>query len=233
MKRMLLALGLCIFFSLSLPVFAHSGGTDSDGGHHDGSDYHYHHGYPAHDHWDMDNDGDLDCPYLFDDNTGGKNDNNVNVSNRPSNSTQADTSSKHILTIVIAPLLLIILAFVIESYLNRDSSHNISVALADCWIISVSIVILSQFESGPGFNNSMLARVDIYDIITTLLNGVCCFFGVGALSMVLSALLSCTLLPKRIIDKFQRHIIICITIFIVIAHVAKVLGVLEFVNIFA
>lgn len=60
---------LCL---ISMPVFAHSGDTDSKGGHTDHStgDYHYHHGYPAHDHYDMDGDGDRDCPYLFDDKTG-------------------------------------------------------------------------------------------------------------------------------------------------------------------
>lgn len=60
---------LCL---LCIPVYAHSGGTDSNGGHTDSStgDYHYHHGYSAHDHYDMDGDGDVDCPYDFDDKTG-------------------------------------------------------------------------------------------------------------------------------------------------------------------
>lgn len=42
-----------ILISLSnLTVFAHSGGTDSAGGHYNRStgEYHYHHGYPAHQH---------------------------------------------------------------------------------------------------------------------------------------------------------------------------------------
>ena len=49
-------------------VYAHSGGTDSKGGHYNRStgEYHYHHGYSAHQHKDMDGDGDLDCPYEFD-----------------------------------------------------------------------------------------------------------------------------------------------------------------------
>lgn len=53
-------------------TYAHSGGTDSAGGHYDSSsgEYHYHHGYPAHDHYDMDGDGVADCPYAFDDKTG-------------------------------------------------------------------------------------------------------------------------------------------------------------------
>lgn len=41
-------------FSLNIGVFAHSGGTDSKGGHYDRSsgEYHYHHGYEAHFHYD-------------------------------------------------------------------------------------------------------------------------------------------------------------------------------------
>lgn len=43
-------------------AFAHSGGTDSKGGHYVNgtSEYHYHHGYPAHDHPNG------QCPYEFD-----------------------------------------------------------------------------------------------------------------------------------------------------------------------
>jgi hypothetical protein len=60
---------VCIVL-LFFPVFAHSGRTDSKGGHNSSDGYHYHHGYSAHDHWDMDGDGILDCPYDFDDQTG-------------------------------------------------------------------------------------------------------------------------------------------------------------------
>ena len=55
----------------ALTVYAHPGRTDANGGHtdHDTGEYHYHHGYPAHDHYDMDRDGVLDCPYDFEDKT--------------------------------------------------------------------------------------------------------------------------------------------------------------------
>lgn len=48
------------------PAFAHPGGTDGNGGHVDRStgEYHYHHGYSAHDHVDG------VCPYDYDDRTG-------------------------------------------------------------------------------------------------------------------------------------------------------------------
>lgn len=49
-KQILFA--LLILCACSLSVFAHSGGTDSKGGHYDHStgEYHYHHGYSAHQH---------------------------------------------------------------------------------------------------------------------------------------------------------------------------------------
>ena len=54
---------LSIFFAFFVcHIFAHSGGTDSDGGHfnHSTGDYHYHHGYPPHSH-------ENGCPYDYDD----------------------------------------------------------------------------------------------------------------------------------------------------------------------
>lgn len=58
-------------FLLETKAYAHAGKTDWQGGHTDREtgDYHYHHGYPAHDHYDMDGDGKADCPYDFDDKT--------------------------------------------------------------------------------------------------------------------------------------------------------------------
>lgn len=55
---------------LILPVYAHGGRTDANGGHYDSStgEYHYHHGYPAHQHVNE------TCPYNFDDKTDRNND---------------------------------------------------------------------------------------------------------------------------------------------------------------
>lgn len=73
LKRWLILI-LVLFTVSCLPIcaFAHPGNTNDDGGHYDRStgEYHYHHGYPAHDHYDMDGDGIIDCPYDFDDKTG-------------------------------------------------------------------------------------------------------------------------------------------------------------------
>ncbi len=50
---------ILLLLSISAVAFAHSGGTDTKGGHYDhiGGGYHYHHGYPAHDHKGG------ECPY--------------------------------------------------------------------------------------------------------------------------------------------------------------------------
>ena len=61
--KLLLAIGLCL--NIPLVALAHSGRTDSSGGHYDydTGEYHYHHGFSAHQHEDTDGDGILDCPY--------------------------------------------------------------------------------------------------------------------------------------------------------------------------
>lgn len=70
LRKILIAL-VCVIFLVTV-IYAHPGGTDASGGHHDRDtgQYHYHHGYEAHQHYDMDGDGDVDCPYNFDDQTG-------------------------------------------------------------------------------------------------------------------------------------------------------------------
>lgn len=68
-RRLWLLCVVAVFFVaavvLPLNVSAHSGRTDANGGHHNRStgEYHYHHGYPAHQHEDG------VCPYDFDDAT--------------------------------------------------------------------------------------------------------------------------------------------------------------------
>lgn len=90
--RKILSIIVCVF-ALSfvcMTVYAHPGRTDSNGGHTDHStgEYHYHHGYPAHDHYDMDGDGIPDCPYKFEDIT------SQNKSSHSSNSATSDSTNK-------------------------------------------------------------------------------------------------------------------------------------------
>lgn len=66
-KRFLIFVSVFIFTiaSFCLITYAHPGRTDSNGGHYNRStgEYHYHHGYPAHQHIDG------ECPYDYDDQT--------------------------------------------------------------------------------------------------------------------------------------------------------------------
>ncbi len=58
---LLILLSISLLLTTSISSFAHSGRTDGNGGHRDNINggYHYHHGYPAHDHPDG------ECPYLI------------------------------------------------------------------------------------------------------------------------------------------------------------------------
>lgn len=72
MKRSIKAFILLLLLAaLPVSVLAHPGKTDGSGGHTDHStgEYHYHHGYSAHQHYDIDGDGEPDCPYDFKDKT--------------------------------------------------------------------------------------------------------------------------------------------------------------------
>lgn len=67
-KYLLFMLVIVFILSLSLPALAHPGEWDENGGHTDieTGEYHYHHGYPAHLHYDIDGDGIDDCFYTID-----------------------------------------------------------------------------------------------------------------------------------------------------------------------
>ena len=93
---------LVIAVLLSPGVFAHSGGTDGHGGHYVGgtNNYHYHHGYPAHQHEDG------LCPYDYVNNTGG-----------------AADSEDYLWLIIATPALLVSLVFLIKKH-KKDMQKN-------------------------------------------------------------------------------------------------------------
>ena len=68
-------------------VSAHSGKTDPQGGHNSPSGYHYHHGYPAHQHING------TCPYDFDDKTNHKSSGNNGTKKTSDNFTVADAKA--------------------------------------------------------------------------------------------------------------------------------------------
>lgn len=121
MRKRLLAFLLAFLLLLSPTVLAHSGKTDANGGHYDRStgEYHYHHGYPAHQHYDMDGDGVTDCPYDFDDKTdhSSRSDSGsshaVQSTPRPSPQKSDDSKAKHIsvgevvVFVILAPIVVL------------------------------------------------------------------------------------------------------------------------------
>lgn len=92
MRKQTFSLSLCLLtvVILAAPAFAHSGRTDSQGGHtnHSTGEYHYHHGYPAHQH-----DNGI-CPYDFDDKTGQNSGVESNNANKSDGSTSAAAKVK-------------------------------------------------------------------------------------------------------------------------------------------
>lgn len=121
MRKRLLAFLLAFLLLLSPNVLAHSGKTDANGGHYDRStgEYHYHHGYPAHQHYDMDGDGVVDCPYDFEDKTdhSSRSDSGsshaVQSTPRPSPQKSDDSKAKHIsageivVSVILAPIVVL------------------------------------------------------------------------------------------------------------------------------
>lgn len=88
-------LTILLTLTLLIPTSAHSGKTDSKGGHRDSStgQYHYHHGYPAHSHYDMDHNGTIDCPYQFKNNTSSSSKTNTKKSTTINSSNIAKSTS--------------------------------------------------------------------------------------------------------------------------------------------
>ena len=111
-----LAILLLLAFLLAMPVHAHPGKTDSNGGHWDYStgEYHYHHGYTEHQHWDMNDDGILDCPYNFENKTNENNSassennatNNIYMDSQPDNyeNSKSQKEKNHFVSFVIEVL---------------------------------------------------------------------------------------------------------------------------------
>lgn len=89
-------------------VYAHSGGTDSKGGHYNRStgEYHYHHGYSAHQHRDIDGDGKLDCPYEFNESSS-----KLFHASSAQNNPNDGTISFLLLTVSIETVVIIVFAF--------------------------------------------------------------------------------------------------------------------------
>ena len=114
MKRLLVvALSFFLIWLFCIPVFAHSGKTDAAGGHYDSStgEYHYHHGYPAHQHTNG------KCPYNFKDNT-----DHSSVGNSGSN--KSDSSREGVVDIFALIAVAAVIGFIVWICWVSKSSSN-------------------------------------------------------------------------------------------------------------
>lgn len=84
-KFLAILISVILIILLGISASAHGGKTDSNGGHYNRStgEYHYHHGYPAHQHTNG------ECPYDFDDKT------NHNGGGTKNNSSKSSTTSSN------------------------------------------------------------------------------------------------------------------------------------------
>lgn len=144
-RRTASAVLLLLLPVLVFQVIAHPGRTDSNGGHNDTSsgDYHYHHGYPEHDHYDIDGDGIDDCPYDFMDGSEETNSNTVGSSSDTTHRGQNITSESNDSSQINVP---------------DNSSSDSSFSLADYFAISfllpllaLPLIILSSAISSRGY----------------------------------------------------------------------------------
>lgn len=134
-KKALLCFAIIILIAVLLPpsALAHSGKTDSNGGHYDSDtgEYHYHHGYPAHQHTGG------KCPYDYDDKT------DYNSGNS-STSSNTKTDEPDIFGFIMVSLGLGILFFLIASFVCSKMKTETSCKAAG-WIIFVIWIIVSLF----------------------------------------------------------------------------------------
>lgn len=107
MKRLFLFCIALVMLS-AVVAYAHGGRTDSKGGHHVGgtSEYHYHHGYPAHDHING------ECPYDLKDNLSVSSGSDSMVTSAP---TRKSLSAEEIIWIVVGSVYMLV-GFVLCAY---------------------------------------------------------------------------------------------------------------------
>jgi hypothetical protein len=157
---------LCISL-LTIVASAHSGRTDSNGGHYDRStgEYHYHHGYPAHDHYDIDGDGDIDCPYKFKNNTN-HNSSSGQPQSKPSVN-QQNTNTEHSKDLTFGEVILIILKIIGISLIVLFLGCVIWLIINE-WIIVPPLIWLCKKVSKSEVNEDKV-RIASYIIVVVII----------------------------------------------------------------
>lgn len=141
-KLLFLLLAFILSLLLAIVTLAHSGKTDSRGGHYNRStgEYHYHHGYSAHDHYDMDGDGVKDCPYEFKDKT--NHNNNGGTGSKTTSTTKSSISEKKL---SIGKILSLVFEIIFFSAFFLLATCGLQVLVA--WGIQKIIFLLFRIEN--------------------------------------------------------------------------------------
>ena len=135
---------------LSPCISAHSGRTDSNGGHYDNStgSYHYHHGYPAHTHYDKDGDGDIDCPYYYKSNTNYSNSTNIKNYVSVNSSENSTTDWSRLCFAGFCFFLFVLIADIVFMLtLLRDYSKCSNEAVISSFFQKISLVLPLNYNS--------------------------------------------------------------------------------------
>lgn len=151
MKKILILLTALLVISLvTIMAFAHPGRTDSNGGHTDHStgEYHYHHGYPAHQHIGG------RCPYDYEDRTDSGSSSSSGSGSYESSysSSQSDEDSIKWLAIVIGA---VSVTFICAGVLfaNREIfnklSETVGKILIGVWLL-IAFIAIACFIAVPG-----------------------------------------------------------------------------------
>lgn len=135
-----------LLISLTIPVFAHPGSLDENGGHYDRStgEYHYHHGYSAHQHENG------ECPYDFHDNVehnkiktkdNSKTDNTASSNKRIKNSFDKTKLIPLFSFLIAASVLLFFITFLLAIYIDFSSYTLTAVRIVLFVFIAVLVII--------------------------------------------------------------------------------------------
>lgn len=170
MKKYILALVTVVLLLTIMPIlaFAHSGKTDSNGGHTDHStgEYHYHHGYPAHQHPGG------KCPYNSDNKTNSST-SSSNGSSGYNNSYASSSSNSNtnwlIIVIGAASVTLICAGVIIGSREIVDKLHEtVGKILFGVWIAAIFVAIVC-FVNATGI---MILIIVIEIFVSVMINNV-------------------------------------------------------------
>lgn len=132
---------ILIFATVITPVFAHSGKTDANGGHYDTAtgEYHYHHGYPAHQHTNG------KCPYDYDDKTN-------HQSGTGSSTASSEGSTPNIFSLILSFIIWGLIFGVLElcllplfSKIKDEQLHKIVIGISIAlWIVAAIFLAIIQ-----------------------------------------------------------------------------------------